>query len=86
VSAGAGGAKKEDGGRGRATWPRIPGNVRGCARAGPQWGAGKAELTRGCHGTAREREWARRGNILVTGEAGPRGRGARGKRQLAPKA
>jgi hypothetical protein len=32
-------------GRGRATWPGIPANVRECARAGPRWVAGKAELT-----------------------------------------
>jgi hypothetical protein len=27
--------------------------MRACARASPQWGAGKAELTGGSHGAAR---------------------------------
>jgi hypothetical protein len=45
-------------GCGRATWPRIPAT---CANehAGPRRGAGKAELTGGSHGAARERESGR---------------------------
>jgi hypothetical protein len=38
-------------------------------------GAGKAELTGWSHDVAREREQARGGNSLASGEAGPRGRG-----------
>jgi hypothetical protein len=47
ASAGAGGAQKGAGVRGRATWPGISACVRECVRAGPRRGAGKAELTGG---------------------------------------
>jgi hypothetical protein len=49
---------KRELGRGRATWPGIPANVRECTRAGPRWVAGKAELTGGSHGVARENRHA----------------------------
>jgi hypothetical protein len=45
---------KRELGCGRVTWPGIPANVRECARAGPRWVAGKAELTGGSHVTTRE--------------------------------
>ena len=51
---GCGWCSKRSWGRGRATWPGIPASVRDCARAGPRRVAGKAELTGGSHGAARE--------------------------------
>jgi hypothetical protein len=55
VSAGAGGAKKGAGARGRASWPRIPATS-----------AGRAELTREAHDA--EREWVCGGNGSTTGK------------------
>jgi hypothetical protein len=60
----------------------VPVRVRACWST---MGAGKAELTGRSHGAARERESGRAGvTVRSTEEAGPRGRGARGRRQLAP--
>jgi hypothetical protein len=47
ASAGAGGAQKGAGVRGRATWPGISACVHKCACAGPRRDAGKAELIGG---------------------------------------
>jgi hypothetical protein len=52
-------------------------DMRECARAGPRWGEGKAELTGGAQGTARERASAR-GDGSASGKAGPRVREGRG--------
>jgi hypothetical protein len=54
---------KREMGRGRATWPGIPTSVRECARAGPRWVAGKAELTGGPT-TQREKTGARRNGLV----------------------
>jgi hypothetical protein len=69
--ASAGGAQKGARVRGRATWSGISTYVRECARAGPRWGAGKAELTGWSRSAVRERERVRRGNDSASGEAGP---------------
>jgi hypothetical protein len=53
ASAGAGGAQKGAGVRGRATWPGISACVHKCACAGPRRDAGKAELIGGSHGAVR---------------------------------
>jgi hypothetical protein len=74
-------------GHGRATWPRIPADVRECA----SWstvGAGKAELTGGSHSAVRERERANAGGKrLDVWRIGPsRQRGKRGARAEATSA
>jgi hypothetical protein len=73
ASAGAGGAQKGAGVRGRVTWPGISTCVRECARAGSRRVAGKAELTKGSHGAARGNGCARE-TVQRAEEAGPRGR------------
>jgi hypothetical protein len=78
ASAGADGAKEGVGVRGRATWPRTSVCVRKCARVGPRWGAGKAELTGRSHCAARGRGCAE-GMTRYTDEASPRGRDRKGR-------
>ena len=73
VSAGAGGAQKGAGVRGRATWPGISARVRECACAGPRRVVGKAELTKGFHDAARGNGRAGE-TVQCADEAGPRGR------------
>jgi hypothetical protein len=55
-------------------WPRIQANVRKCVHAGPRRARGRRSLQEGSHDAARERELARGGIGLVSGEAGLRSR------------
>jgi hypothetical protein len=73
ASAGAGGAQKGAGVRGRATWLGISTCVRECVRVGPRRGTGKAELIGRSHGAARG-SGHMGGTAQCADEAGPRGR------------
>jgi hypothetical protein len=59
--------------RGRATWLGISACTRECARAGPRRDVGKAELTGGSHGAAKENGRAGE-TVRRADEVRPRGR------------
>jgi hypothetical protein len=79
VSAGAGGAQKELGARGRASWSRIPAT---CASASTlvHGGRGEGGTDRGGPRRSERERASTRGNGSATGKTGPQSRERRGVR------